>query len=389
MKYLFIVQGEGRGHLTQAITLERMLERHGHEVVGIMVGKSKTRQLPEFFLKSVKAPVHQFLSINFLPSAANRKANMAKSVAYNIAMSPHYFRSMRIIKKAIQVSEADVVVNFYELLTGLTYMLHRIPVPQICIGHQYLFLHKGFTMPKKVFGGYVWLKFFTRITAIGANRYLALSFRQMQDSAGDKIKVVPPLLRSEVLETEPVKGDYIHGYMLNSGFAEDVMSWHKEHPEVQLRFFWDRNTETPVTRVDDTLCFHVLDDKEFLRQMAGCKAYASTAGFESVCEAMYLKKPILMVPSHIEQECNAFDAVKGGAGVSSDRFDLSLLLDFSEGFKPDEGFPQWARSAESVIITELEGRYKESDILENRLRRALEKEKSKKIEKKVQKNLED
>ena len=29
MKFLFIVQGEGRGHLTQAITLEDMLQRMG------------------------------------------------------------------------------------------------------------------------------------------------------------------------------------------------------------------------------------------------------------------------------------------------------------------------------------------------------------------------
>lgn len=34
MKFLFIVQGEGRGHLTQAITLEEILRRNGHEVVG-------------------------------------------------------------------------------------------------------------------------------------------------------------------------------------------------------------------------------------------------------------------------------------------------------------------------------------------------------------------
>lgn len=48
MKYLFIVQGEGRGHLTQAITLEKLLISHGHEVVGIMVGKSRGRKLPDF-----------------------------------------------------------------------------------------------------------------------------------------------------------------------------------------------------------------------------------------------------------------------------------------------------------------------------------------------------
>ena len=52
MKILFIVQGEGRGHLTQAITLEQMLRRHGHEVVEVLVGESKSRHLPGFFNRS-------------------------------------------------------------------------------------------------------------------------------------------------------------------------------------------------------------------------------------------------------------------------------------------------------------------------------------------------
>lgn len=37
MKVIFIVQGEGRGHLTQAITLERLLRRSGHEVTAVLV----------------------------------------------------------------------------------------------------------------------------------------------------------------------------------------------------------------------------------------------------------------------------------------------------------------------------------------------------------------
>ena len=98
-----------------------------------------------------------------------------------------------------------------------------------------------------------------------------------------------------------------------------------------------------------------LDDKEFIRQMAGCMAYASTAGFESICEAMYLGKPLMMVPSHIEQKCNAFDATKFDAAIESDKFDLSVLLNFSQnGFVPDAGFPQWALSAGDIIIRELE-----------------------------------
>ena len=53
MKFLFIVQGEGRGHLTQAITLEDMLQRNGHEVVEVLVGKSSSRTLPGFFNRSI------------------------------------------------------------------------------------------------------------------------------------------------------------------------------------------------------------------------------------------------------------------------------------------------------------------------------------------------
>ena len=49
MKCLFIVQGEGRAHLTQAITLEEMLLRNGHEVVEVLVGESSSRILPGFF----------------------------------------------------------------------------------------------------------------------------------------------------------------------------------------------------------------------------------------------------------------------------------------------------------------------------------------------------
>ncbi|WP_369682453.1 hypothetical protein [Hoylesella buccalis] len=48
--------------------------------------------------------------------------------------------------------------------------------------------------------------------------------------------------------------------------------------------------------------------------MANCKAYATTGGFESVCEAMYMGKPAMMIPVHVEQECNAHEAMLEGAG---------------------------------------------------------------------------
>ena len=180
MKVLFIVQGEGRGHLTQAITLEEILRCNGHEVVEVLVGKSNTRRLPGFFNRNIQAPVKRFLSPNFLPTLANKRVSMSRSIAYNLMQVPAYMRSICYIHRRIHETDADLVINFYELLTGLTYLFFRPSVPQISVGHQYLFLHHDFEFPKKNPVSLLMLRFFTRLTCIGAKEKLALSFRPME-----------------------------------------------------------------------------------------------------------------------------------------------------------------------------------------------------------------
>lgn len=101
------------------------------------------------------------------------------------------------------------------------------------------------------------------MTSLGAKERLALSFRHMKDDPQNHIRVIPPLLRREVTLHEPYSGDYIHGYMVNAGFSENVMKWHRQHPGIPLRFFWDKWEEEPVKRVDNTLSFYQLDDVEF------------------------------------------------------------------------------------------------------------------------------
>lgn len=352
MRFIFVVQGEGRGHLTQALTLEEMLLEEGHEVVEALVGKSKCRTLPAFFTRQLKATVRRFESPNFLPTPANRRNKIARSVMYNLVRTPVYLRSVLFIRERVKATKADVVINFYELLTGMAYLFFRPQVRQVCIGHQYLFLHTGFRFPKTSHFERMLLVLFTRLTAIGAECCLALSFVKMDDDKSGRIVVVPPLLRKEALVQKPYDGSYIHGYMVNSGFASQVIAWHTTHPDVPLRFFWDKKDVTEAIRVDDTLIFYPLDDHDFLRQMAGCRAYASTAGFESICEAMYMGKPILMVPAHIEQECNAFDAVSARAGVVSESFSLDSLLNFCDTYKSDGRFVQWV-SDTSLILHQL------------------------------------
>lgn len=352
MRFLFIIQGEGRGHLTQSIALRQMLMDAGHEVVGVMVGKSPAHQLPDFFLRQMKLPIYPFESPNFLPTAKNKQVCLPRSLVYNILRMPKYLRSMHYIQQVIRESDVDVVVNFYELLTGLTYLVYRPSAVLVCVAHQYLFLHPDFEFPRANRLSLFSLRLFTRLTAIGATKRLALSFRKMREVPQRGIVVVPPLLRRALFDLLPSKGDYLHGYLLNSGFSEEIRDWHSRHPAVAMRFFWDKKDAQEVTKIDDRLSFHRLDDQLFLHYMAGAKAYATTAGFESVCEAMYLGKPILMVPTHIEQICNAFDAQRTGCCAVADQFDLDALLAISEQPIDPSVFRHWVQQANWLILSE-------------------------------------
>jgi uncharacterized protein (TIGR00661 family) len=365
MRFLFVVQGEGRGHLTQAIALQEILTKSGHEVAAVLVGKSNRRELPSFFLTNIQTEVLRFESPNFLPASKIKHANLPASIIYNFLKTGTYLKSIFFIRKQIKHSNADIVVNFYELLTGLTYAVLPPKVPYVCIAHQYIFLHPEFRFPQanKVELGL--LRFFTRITCIKASKLFALSVKKMDNVPENRIVVVPPLLRKDVLEAKVSAGNYIHGYMLNDTYADEIIRFQAKRPEVFINFFWDRKGVEERTVINDRLSFYRLNDKLFIDYMAGCKAYATTAGFESVCEAMYMGKPVMMVPTHIEQACNAFEASLAGAGIVADRFDLNKLLDYIPYYQKKADFHDWVQQAHWYILKEFQLEKKE--LLDNRL----------------------
>lgn len=365
MKFLFVVQGEGRGHLTQSIALKDMLTRNGHEVVALMVGKSSRRKLPSFFKKNIDVPIYLFDSPNFLPAANNKKANLWPTIAYNLLKFPMFVRSIYYIRNKIKKTNADVVVNFYDMMAGLTYAIHPPKVPQVSIAHQYLFLHPEYKFPPESKAELKMLIFFTRITCMRSSKLFALSMEEKDNLKDHPIVIVPPLLRKEILNAKGGKGNYLHGYMLNSTYAEEIIEYQKKNPDVYMHFFWDKKDAPEETIINDHLTFHKLNDKLFVDYMKNCAAYATTAGFESVCEAMYLGKPVLMVPTHIEQSCNAYEASLAGAGIVSDEFDLDALIEYIPKYKDNSDFRAWTEQSETYWMKEFD--FSKEELLKKRL----------------------
>lgn len=179
----------------------------------------------------------------------------------------------------------------------------------------------------------------------------ALSFRPEAPDKSRRICVVPPLLRREALAGTSSNTGFILGYMVNNGFAHDLRHWCGEHPQCPVHVFCDHPLSPETWHAEGRLVLYRLDDRLFLEMMRNCRGYVATAGFESVCEAMYHGKPMMLIPAHIEQRINAADAAASGTGITSDRFDLDRFNEFlARHPQPDPGFRRWVDSAEGRIL---------------------------------------
>ncbi len=357
-KVLFVVQGEGRGHMTQAISMKQILDRNNFEVCGVLIGSSNRREIPQFFLDNFKdVTVQKIQSPNFVTSG-NRKIKIWPTITHNFSNAKKYMQSARLLRHTIEEVDADVVLNFYEPTCGLYHLLlkkHR-KIPMISVAHQYLTGHKQFHFPKGHFMDKIMMKLYTDFTSAGSEHHLGLSFYPLENEKRSRIRVVPPLLRREIMQTEVKSGNYFLCYLVNSGYVDDLVKWSADFPEVTLHIFSDIKSDEEEREIRPNLTLHRLNDKKFLEYMAGCQGVISSAGFESVCEAMYLGKPVFMVPveGHFEQLCNAVDALRAGAGIYDRTFKISRFLEWLPSWTSRSlSFQEWQQQAEKIFVREL------------------------------------
>lgn len=267
-----------------------------------------------------------------------------------------FLRSIKQLDAIVKQENPDTIINFYDFLGGLYYVLKKPKATHIGIAHQFLFNHSEFKFPAGRIYDRRSILLGNKLAGYQAKKLLCLSFRQMKHQPARKVYIVPPLLREAVTSATPTPGEHFLVYMVNHGYSQQVEAFHEKHPEISIHCFWDKKEAPEELKIDETLTFHQLDDVKFIHYMKSSKGYLTTAGFESVCEAMYLGKPVLMVPveGHYEQACNALDAKIAGAGIYSDRFDLELLLNYLPQHKNvGSTFQNWCNQSVERFLNEL------------------------------------
>jgi uncharacterized protein (TIGR00661 family) len=357
-KFIFTVQGEGRGHLTQAISMTQIAREAGHEVVGYAVGSFQGRKIPTFFTEFIgDIPLIQYESPSINYGNGN-SVQLGKTAMQAITRFKTYCKSAASLENFIHELQPDGIVNFYESITGLYFLRTRSNIPCMSVGHQYLLLNRHFkTISEKKFDQFL-LNINTKFTAIGTKKFLGLSFREMPDDDEKNIYVVPPLLRQEVKKIVPVNGKSWLMYVTHYKLADQIISWAENNKEIMLDCFWDHPKKKEVFSPSENLTFHPIDAEKYLAKMSNCAGLISTAGFESVAEAMYLKKPVMMVPvpNHIEQLINAYDGEISGAGIAAKSFDLEIFKDYlTQNRLANNEYEVWIQKTNLKISEQLDG----------------------------------
>jgi len=346
MKYFFIVQGEGMGHTTQSIALRSMLERNGHSVIITFTGTNFFKRKNPLYID-----IHHktFFSPVFLPRKDKQGINLFRTFIYNFLLAPFYLYSIIQIAYRIRASGADSVIVFYDMVGQLGSFFSFSGKPVFSVSHHFFFNRPALKWPLKRKAERCLLIIHSWMASVGAKKKLALSFSEEPSIPDKNIYVVPPLIRSEILESKAQAGKHIHVYSLQAGFLQSVNELAKKFPEKEFRVFLN-DIPKDFEHLANVNVFTVSKDK-FKESLVTAGLVLCTAGFETLAEAIYLNKPLIVVPSkgHFEQYCNSLDVSRIGAAIVYEDFNFPHLpvSKNNSSFVP---FVKWVDKSEQIFL---------------------------------------
>jgi uncharacterized protein (TIGR00661 family) len=229
------------------------------------------------------------------------------------------------------------------MLGGLAYYFSPRNADYFVISHHFLFESPSFIHPDNFPIQKKLLSIHNRICAIKAARLFALSFDSQPEFGSTRI--MPPLIRRELIKGENKSDGFVLVYLLHEGLSVDLLPIFKKYPDINFSLFMNPVLINHVfpSNVD----ISAPDNNEFVKKLLTCSAVITTSGFETICEAYFLNKPVYIIPSenHYEQHGNFKDAIRTGIARSYRKFE-------PPGLRPRDNhkFVNWCKLAEEKFL---------------------------------------
>lgn len=349
--YSIIIQGEGKGHFSQASTFIGNLGDNA-KVKRVYLGRSFFQKQAAYLHSLSNIQVKKFYSPNFIRTSNKKGIRIFPSLILNMLLAPVYIFEACRIRVLIKRDRSSFIYNFYDPIGALALRSWKKKgAERVIISHHFYLSHPDFIHPHGMEKSFFWLQFMNRFMLRSADRIQALSFRKGETFR--KIEVIPPLIDRRIKEIDRQSGKRDLCYFLNPGFVTEMMEYYRNNPGLEADIFAEIGGKADfgmdaLSGADEGIYeqvkIHSPSREAFIECMKKCNRIVATAGFDLVAEAFYLGIPIFLIPAenHYEQYCNALDASRTGMA-----FQLDSISDFVEvDFIPvgNNKFREWVNS---------------------------------------------
>jgi len=319
MRIVYGVHGYGRGHATRALALLPRLGRE-HQILILAGGDAHSAIWPD----------HQVTRIPTLGFSYGRKGGK-RSNFHTVRRNVSAFLDLMLggpvfemVRDLIADFAPDVVIADAEAWTHQ--VAQHLRIPRISVDHIGIM---AYCKPHIEFHDWIEAAFDTAVyrTLMGQPERIIVSSFYDAPAARPGVKVVGTLVRPEVRELCPTPGDHLLVY-LNQG------RWQLNQSIVQTL----QQCGCPVRLYgsnqrgrDGNIRYLPLSNLPFLEDLASCRGVVSTAGNQLMGEAIFLGKPVLVMPERcVEQRLNAAAVKRLGIGMRSTprQFSTKLLRSF-------------------------------------------------------------
>ncbi len=301
MRIVYGVQSTGRGHLSRLLGLKPFFDRDGHELLVIVSGYDEP---PAYFFDALRGVrCERFRGLSTIEDGAGgvAKAATMKAVAKHI---PGLLEGFHRAHGMIADFAPDLIVSDFEPITGSPFVAPG--TFKVGIGNEAtLSRASGSDLPKtKIdrFNVNIVRKLFTS----GVDVLLGCHFYPLDEAC------LPPILRPSVLSAAAENRGHVVVYHAYRGFLDPILDYARRRPETPIIVY---GNPPPSKGVPENVR-RAADPTRFVEDLATCEAYVGTAGFQSICEAFYLGKKIVVQPivGHYEQLWNAAQLERHGMG---------------------------------------------------------------------------
>lgn len=278
-KILFAIQATGNGHLSRAREIIPHLQQHG-EVDLLVSGTQADVQLP-YMIKYKK---------NGLSYAFGKHGGISGIDSFR------QLRPIRLLRDifTFPVHSYDLVINDFEPLTAWACRLQK----KSCIGlsHQAAFLSKATPRPLKI-----------NAFAEGIlHKYAPTShYHGFHFNTYDAF-IHTPVIRQEIRSLNPSVKGHITVYL--PAYADAFLISHfVRFKDIRWEIF---SRHAANTYTIGSIQIKPVNNELFIQSLEGCNGIITAGGFESVAEAMYIGKKVMIIPMYnqYEQQCNAVAA---------------------------------------------------------------------------------